>query len=219
LENDALTITAVSPYSENGISVAMEGPWIRYTPPAGLDVADTFTYTVTDGYGVSAIGKVDILVTGSSTQQAPSTPHIELGERWPNGAQPLRVELPGLSKTILEMSTNLENWSPIWTNTPMGEIVDYVDDSDSASPSLFYRTTSTLTGPQALVFSQLMVATNGPVRLLIQKEGQQTVLEESSDLFQWRSIMTNLVNGVAIQYIDDRTPRLPCIFYRAISKP
>lgn len=47
----------------------------------------------------------------------------------------------------------------------------------------------------------------------------QTILEESSNLMQGWPVMTNLADGRALQFIDDRTTHIPCKFYRAISVP
>ena len=68
-DGDTLNIT-VSSTSASNATVTVSGGWVFYTPPAGFTNADSFTYTITDGRGGSAVGivTVAILVDNSQSQ-------------------------------------------------------------------------------------------------------------------------------------------------------
>jgi YD repeat-containing protein len=58
--SDPLTITAVSAPSHG--TVGFSGPNILYSPAAGYAGPDTFTYTISDGDGGTAIGTVNVTI-------------------------------------------------------------------------------------------------------------------------------------------------------------
>ncbi len=58
-DGDTLNIT-VSSVSASNATITVSGGWVFYTPPAGFTNADSFTYTVNDGYGGSATGTVTV---------------------------------------------------------------------------------------------------------------------------------------------------------------
>lgn len=58
-DGDTLTI-ALSSASANGGTITTNSGWVIYTPPNGFTNADSFTYTVYDGYGGSATGTVTV---------------------------------------------------------------------------------------------------------------------------------------------------------------
>ncbi|MGD1086477.1 MAG: MBG domain-containing protein [Verrucomicrobiota bacterium] len=58
---DPLTIT-VSPTSANGGAITVSEGWVFYAPADGFTNADSFTYTVTDPYGGSAVGAVTVAI-------------------------------------------------------------------------------------------------------------------------------------------------------------
>ncbi len=60
-DGDTLNLT-VSPTSANGATITMGSGWVFYNPPAGFTNADSFTYTVTDGYGGSATGTITVAI-------------------------------------------------------------------------------------------------------------------------------------------------------------
>jgi len=65
---DPVTITSVAATSAaGGTIVATSAESWTYTPAAGFSGVDTFTYTVSDGRGGSAVGTVSVTVSGSST--------------------------------------------------------------------------------------------------------------------------------------------------------
>ena len=60
-DHDSLTIT-VSSASANGGTITTNGGWVFYTPAAGFTNADSFTYTVADGYGGSTTGTITVSI-------------------------------------------------------------------------------------------------------------------------------------------------------------
>jgi subtilisin-like proprotein convertase family protein len=56
----------VSFNSANGATISESGGWVFYTPPVGFTNADSFTYTVTDSNGVSAVGTVTVAILVNS---------------------------------------------------------------------------------------------------------------------------------------------------------
>lgn len=65
-DSDSLTLT-ISSTSANGGTVTSNNGWVFYTPDLGDTGADSFTYTVTDGYGGSATGTVTVAIQVDNT--------------------------------------------------------------------------------------------------------------------------------------------------------
>ena len=57
-DGDALSITAVTQGASGGVTT--DGTKVTYTPGASFAASDTFTYTISDGFGGSAIGNVTV---------------------------------------------------------------------------------------------------------------------------------------------------------------
>lgn len=66
-DGDTLGIS-VSPTNANGATISVSGGWAFYTPAAGFTNADSFTYTITDGRGGSAVGTVTVAIKVDNTQ-------------------------------------------------------------------------------------------------------------------------------------------------------
>jgi hypothetical protein len=67
-DGDTLSIN-VDSTSANSATITVNGGWVFYTPPSGFTNADSFTYTITDPRGGSAIGTVAVAI---DTNDAPS---------------------------------------------------------------------------------------------------------------------------------------------------
>src|SRR5690606_6849285 len=63
-EEGTLGVTSVTQGAHG--SVATDGEGVTYTPAAGFSGTDTFTYTVENGLGGSAIGQVTVTVINPS---------------------------------------------------------------------------------------------------------------------------------------------------------
>jgi hypothetical protein len=66
-DSDTLNLS-VSSTSASNATVTVSGGWVFYTPPAGFTNADSFTYTVTDGHGGSAVGTVAVAIQVDTNQ-------------------------------------------------------------------------------------------------------------------------------------------------------
>ena len=71
-DGDSLTVTAVSTPTNGTAAVSGDGLSVIYTPDAGFNGADTFTYTVTDTAGGSGTATVSVTVTAGATNQPPN---------------------------------------------------------------------------------------------------------------------------------------------------
>ena len=83
---DTLAVTATSASSSHGGTVTMAAGIITYTPPANYTGADSFTYTVSDSFGATGTGTVEVTV------EAPSVPPvIHQLARQPDGSMEVRA--------------------------------------------------------------------------------------------------------------------------------
>ena len=61
-DGNALTITAVTPAAHGTVAIIDSGNSLRYTPAAGYDGDDSFTYTISDGQGGVDTARVTVTV-------------------------------------------------------------------------------------------------------------------------------------------------------------
>jgi subtilisin-like proprotein convertase family protein len=66
-DSDPLSIL-VNLANTNGATITVSGGWVFYAPATGFTNADSFTYTITDGRGGSAIGTVTVAIQVDNTQ-------------------------------------------------------------------------------------------------------------------------------------------------------
>jgi hypothetical protein len=71
-DSDTLTVTAVSSPTAHGATVTTDGSAVTYTALSTFTGADSFTYTVSDGNGGTALGTVNVTVTASISGQSPN---------------------------------------------------------------------------------------------------------------------------------------------------
>jgi LPXTG-motif cell wall-anchored protein len=62
-EGDPLTVTSVGAAAHGTVTVIAGGTGVTYKPTAGYSGPDSFTYTISDGYGGTATGTVSVTVT------------------------------------------------------------------------------------------------------------------------------------------------------------
>jgi len=105
---------------------------LTYVPPTDFTGLDTINYTLTDAFGTSTAGSVQVLVTGTTFKLVP----LGFGL---SGFQ-LTVEgAPGTNMVIIQASTDLVHWKPLSTNAPIKGSVQYLDTSAAGFAQRFYR--------------------------------------------------------------------------------
>ena len=62
IDGDTLTVTAVSDPAHGAAAVSSDGLSVLYTPDPDYSGPDSFTYTISDGNGGTAIATVDVIV-------------------------------------------------------------------------------------------------------------------------------------------------------------
>jgi len=67
VDGDPLTVIAVSASSAQGGTVSLALGMVTYTPPVDFTGNDTFTYTISDGQGRTAVGTVMATVGSGGT--------------------------------------------------------------------------------------------------------------------------------------------------------
>jgi hypothetical protein len=108
---------------------------VFYTPPAGFTNADSFTYTVTDNYGISATGTITVAIK-VDTSQGQNLTITTLGSSYlinGNG-------IPGYTYRVQSTSTlSPANWQNIGTVTADGTGAFHYTDTPPGG-QIFYRT-------------------------------------------------------------------------------
>ena len=149
-EGDPVVLTAVSPTSIEGGQVILSGNWVFYTPPAGYAGVDSFTYTIQDTFGFTAVGTVTVepLLTTDASQ----TPTFLEGT---NGIyRVIFTGIPWQTYTI-QSTTNPAgtNWLSLITVTAdsWGHF-EYDDALPTGDQPRSYRAISDFEGPTASPF-------------------------------------------------------------------
>ena len=110
-----------------------------------------------------------------------------------NGAFGLHVDSPALSPCVIESSTSLPTWTPLFTNL-VGGTMDFVDSQSAAGTNKFYR--AFVPPPPIPQLPGLGTATGGAGSLVsITNAAQPYVLEFSTNQSQWSPVLTNLTIG------------------------
>ena len=82
-DNDALSITAVTPGANGAVAIAADGKSLSYAPHAGFVGNDTVTYTITDGHGGSDSAIVTVTVTNVNDAPAAADDRVTTNEDTP----------------------------------------------------------------------------------------------------------------------------------------
>ena len=135
---DALSFTSVNSPSANGGTVTQSGGWVFYTPAVGFTNADSFTYTIRDTFGISAIGTVNISVRTNNTQS-----HNITGIQTVDGTNKLisLAGIPGRTYRIqAAVTVPSEDWAEIGSVlAPSNGLFDFKDTNAFMFPMRFYR--------------------------------------------------------------------------------
>lgn len=142
-DGDALTVLALGSSSSQGGTVIWAAGMATYTPPVNFGGNDTFTYTVADGFGASAVGTV--MVTVGSGGAAPL--NIVAGPKMEGTDFMVRFAgIPGLSYTIEAAPSPTGPWSKVAnvtapsSNLGLGIGIFEFRESVGLHAARFYRT-------------------------------------------------------------------------------
>lgn len=147
-DGDALTVSSVAATSELGASVTIENGVVTYLTGDAMNalaegevVTDTFTYTVTDGYGSEVTATVSVEVTG--TNDAPVVtvaPSVDVAENETVVATATATDVDGATVTWSLSGDDAANFS---INAD-GEI-SFIDAPDYETDPTSYNLTVTAT--------------------------------------------------------------------------
>lgn len=135
-DGDSLTLTLAGTTSIQGGSLSLTNGSVTYSPLAAFSGTDTFTYTVSDGFGGSAQGAVTVTVQSAFAPVANPVRVTPL----PNGHMALRmVGIPGRTY-VVQASENLVDWAPLVTMVAGPNGVFEFEDTDVVNfSSRYYR--------------------------------------------------------------------------------
>jgi lysophospholipase L1-like esterase len=128
----SVSLNGLNLTSTNGVTVSTNVTGINYYSTSGLP--DQVSYTIMDTAGVTATGVVNLTVLPGSLF-GPILPSISAA----GGAPLLNFGgIPGYSYSV-QRSTNLSNWTTLWTtNAPAAGAFQFVDPT-APQPMGFYR--------------------------------------------------------------------------------
>ena len=125
----------------------------------------------------------------------------------------------GTGPVVIYASSNLRDWSPIFTNPPVIGSVDFVDPAGLSFPERFYRAAE-LFEPAPIQFEVTGLSrdpANGTVRLEVtglSAAGPVTIYA-STNLTDWTAIFTNPPTIGPLEYYDSPGASQSSRFYRA----
>jgi hypothetical protein len=134
-DGDAIAFAGVSATSANGGTVVSNAGWIFYSPAPGFTNIDTFTYSISDGFGVPVTGTVTVNIRVDNGP-SPNLTITDLG----GGSYLVRGDgIPGRTYRIQFVDeAQSTNWQTLGTAAadPYG-IFQFSDTN--GSPQRFYR--------------------------------------------------------------------------------
>jgi hypothetical protein len=151
-------------------------------------VADS-TPTNTPGLSYS----VNYLPDSFPPQMTPGSPDI-------NGAFRMEVEIPSTLPYVIQASTNLLGWQPIFTNTTPG-LLNFTDYDSTNYPMRFYRMTWPVPDQPPQLSAPGIVGPGTFQMYVNSTPGQPWAVQVSTDLVYWVSVFTNQLGG-ATNFVD-----------------
>jgi hypothetical protein len=133
-DGDTFNLTAVGSPAVSGASVIINGSFLLYIPAAtGGNVNDSFPYTVTDSWGGTNQGLVDVLVTGLASGLLAET-------LLPDGSIQVTMNaIPNYTYVVQRATSANGPWVDIATNTAAGNGLFQYVDPPPLPPQGFYR--------------------------------------------------------------------------------
>jgi uncharacterized protein (TIGR03790 family) len=127
-------------------------------------------------------------------------PQMTPGRPDKNGAYTMEVEIPGTLAYVIQASTNLLEWQPIFTNDVPG-LLNFTDYDSTNHPMRFYRMTWPVPD-QPPQLSAPKMAGPGTFQMHVDgTPGQPWAVQVSTNLVNWVSVFTNQPGG-AMDFVD-----------------
>jgi hypothetical protein len=152
VDGDAIQLVSVAAVSANGATIQTDSYWVYYIPISGPNATnnDTFTYTITDNMGGTAVGTVNVVVRDSSIISIPK--NIVDVQPTPEGYRTLTFA--GLPNVCYNVQGTVPLVNPNWqtivsTETPNPRqasavgLVTFTDTEAPIYPQRFYRIVAT----------------------------------------------------------------------------
>ncbi len=136
-DSDPLSLSLFDTSTTGGGTVSRAGGFLIFTPLSG-NTSDTFTYTVSDGHGGTAVATVTVTLTGADTGQTKNILGVTT-----DGADKVVgfAGIPGTDYTV-QYTTSLSG-TPVWTDlvvrTAGADGLFSYRDVAPAGPARFYR--------------------------------------------------------------------------------
>jgi subtilisin-like proprotein convertase family protein len=136
-DGNPISFDNISPTSAEGGTVTLSDGWVFYTPPADFAGPDSFTYTIEDSFGATAVGTVTVepLLSYGAEQSAS---FVELS----NGTY--SVTFTGIPWNIYVIQYTLDPTSGVWQTLGTAAAnswgaIQYVDTPPPGSPPRYYQ--------------------------------------------------------------------------------
>ena len=130
-----------------------------------------------------------------------------------SGAFAMQVGIPSTLPYVVQASTDLVDWVPIFTNAVPG-LLDFFDYDATNYPARFYRM-SWPVPDQPPELSAPNFAGSGMFQMNVDSvPGLPCAIQVSTDLVDWASIWTNQLGGV-MEFLDANATNFASRYYRA----
>ena len=165
-------------------------------------------------------------VTGGRLNLRKALTPIRLTGAATTGNGPFQLHLSATTNLtcVIQVSTNLASWSPLFTNTTSaGGTFDFTDNQSTHCSRCFYRAVAVYrTAPNPpLRLAAVSVAGAAPFQLHLSATTNLTcVIQVSTNLVGWSPLFTNTTSGGgAFDFTDHQSTNWPHRFYRAVASP
>ena len=137
-DSDTLSVTAASTPAHG--TTVLETDDVKYTPTTGYTGSDSYTYTISDGNGGTAIGTVNVIVTSNNG----ASPNVVGSPTFDSGTGTFSVTFAGIPGYEYTVEYAVGSAAPPWTkleNVIAGsDGLFTVTDGPGLSGSRYYRT-------------------------------------------------------------------------------
>lgn len=168
----------------------------------------SFPFYVTSPFGLSTT-QMFFRVAYLSESHPPT---LKLQPSGSGGALQLRIAAPTALHYVVQASTNLRHWVPVFTNATSGSVV-FQDPDHTNFPHRFYRVRGPVPNqPPALWIADPLAGAGLPLRLESQP-GQPSALFASTNGIDWTALATN-PSGGTLDFLDAAYRNYAHRFYR-----